>query len=67
MLNALRLTGGFELSRFMERTGLTVAAIQQALSKAESMQLIERDLHRVWPTPLGLDFLSDLQGLFLSD
>ena len=67
MLNALRLTGGFELSRFMERTGLTVAAIQQALSKAESMQLIERDLHRVWPTPRGLDFLSDLQGLFLSD
>ena len=67
MLNALRLPGGFELSRFMERTGLTVAAIQQALSKAESMQLIERDLHRVWPTPLGLDFLSDLQGLFLSD
>ena len=67
MLNALRLTGGFELSRFMERTGLTVAAIQQALDKAESMQLIERDLHRVWPTPRGLDFLSDLQGLFLSD
>jgi oxygen-independent coproporphyrinogen-3 oxidase len=28
--------------------------------------LIERDLHRVWPTDRGFDFLSDLQALFLS-
>jgi oxygen-independent coproporphyrinogen-3 oxidase len=29
--------------------------------------LIGRDLHRVWPTEKGFDFLSDLQSLFLSN
>ncbi len=67
MLNALRLTGGFELNRFTERTGLTLASIQQALAQAEAKGLIERDLQRVWPTTRGIDFLSDLQALFLTD
>jgi putative oxygen-independent coproporphyrinogen III oxidase len=67
MLNALRLTGGFELARFGERTGLTLAAIQQPLAEAEAKGLIERDLQHVWPTARGIDFLSDLQGLFLSE
>lgn len=65
MLNALRLRDGFELSRFSERTGLTVASIQRALEQAEAKGLIERDLQRVWPSTRGFDFLSDLQALFL--
>jgi oxygen-independent coproporphyrinogen-3 oxidase len=28
---------------------------------------VARDLFRVWPTERGLDFLSDLQTLFLPD
>jgi putative oxygen-independent coproporphyrinogen III oxidase len=67
MLNALRLKDGFELSRFAERTGLSVPSIAQALNEAEAKGLIERDLQRVWPTTRGFDFLSDLQGLFLND
>jgi coproporphyrinogen III oxidase-like Fe-S oxidoreductase len=67
MLNALRLTGGFELARFGERTGLTLAAIQQPLAEAEAKGLIARDLQHIWPTARGIDFLSDLQGLFLSE
>jgi putative oxygen-independent coproporphyrinogen III oxidase len=67
MLNALRLTGGFELARFHERTGLTVTAIAKAMDQAEAKGLIQRDLHWVRPTPLGIDFLSDLQALFLAD
>ncbi|HEX5373659.1 MAG TPA: radical SAM family heme chaperone HemW [Aquabacterium sp.] len=67
MLNALRLKDGFELNRFAERTGLSVTAIAQPLAEAEAKGLIERDLHRVWPTARGLDFLSDLQALFLND
>ena len=65
MLNATRLRGGFELARFSERTGLSLAAIQQALAAAEARGLIERDFVRAWPTPRGFDLLSDLQGLFL--
>lgn len=65
MLNALRLREGFELARFTERTGLPLSAAEAALLKGESRGLIERDLTRVWPTPRGFDFLSDLQALFL--
>jgi putative oxygen-independent coproporphyrinogen III oxidase len=65
MLNATRLKEGFELARFSERTGLSLAAIQQALVSAEARGLLERDFVRAWPTPRGFDLLSDLQGLFL--
>ncbi len=65
MLNALRLKEGFELAQFSERTGLAITAIQKGLAEAEAKGLIERDMHRVWPTVRGLDFLSDLQTLFL--
>ena len=65
MLNALRLAEGFELARFVERTGQSIAVIDQALQRAVSRGLIERDGARVRPTPRGFDFLSDLQALFL--
>jgi putative oxygen-independent coproporphyrinogen III oxidase len=67
MMNALRLKDGFELLRFTERTGLTLASIQQPLAQAEAKGLLARDLVRAWPTEKGFDFLSDLQGLFLQD
>jgi len=66
MLGALRLREGFELKLFTERTGLPVSAIESALAEAEQRGLVERDLHRVRPTPHGFDFLSDLQSLFLT-
>ncbi|MDB5732679.1 MAG: putative oxygen-independent coproporphyrinogen oxidase, partial [Variovorax sp.] len=67
MLNALRLVNGFTLAQFGERTGLAVTAIQRGLDEAERKGLVARDLHRVWPTERGLDFLSDLQTLFLPE
>jgi putative oxygen-independent coproporphyrinogen III oxidase len=67
MLNALRLTGGFKLQDFSERTGLPITAIQKGLAQAESQGLIERDFVSVKPTTRGMDFLSDLQSLFLAD
>jgi putative oxygen-independent coproporphyrinogen III oxidase len=66
MLNALRLKDGFELAMFSERTGLALTAITRQLEAAEAKGLLQRDLHRAWPTPLGFDFLSDLQSLFLA-
>jgi len=65
MLNALRLREGFELQRFMERTGLPLSSIEPALKQALDKGLIERDAGRVRPTERGFDFLSDLQALFL--
>lgn len=65
MLNALRLREGFELQRFMERTGLPLSSIEPALRQALEKGLIERDAARVCPTERGFDFLSDLQALFL--
>ena len=67
MLNALRLPDGFLLADFSERTGLPVTVLQSALGRAEEKGLITRDLQRVVPTALGLDFLSDLQALFLPE
>jgi len=65
MLNALRLVDGFSLAQFAERTGLATTSIQRGLHQAEQQGLVARDLHRAWPTTRGLDFLSDLQTLFL--
>jgi putative oxygen-independent coproporphyrinogen III oxidase len=67
MLNALRLKDGFKLADFVARTGLAMTSIQQGLQEAEKKGLVGRDLHRVWPTEKGFDFLSDLQALFLSE
>jgi putative oxygen-independent coproporphyrinogen III oxidase len=67
MLNALRLTDGFKLQDFSDRTGLAITAIQKGLAEAEVKGLIERDFVSVKPTALGMDFLSDLQSLFLAD
>ena len=65
MLNALRLKDGFTLAQFGERTGLAMTAIQRGLAEAEKKGLLQRDLWHVWPTERGLDFLSDLQSIFL--
>jgi putative oxygen-independent coproporphyrinogen III oxidase len=67
MLNALRLLDGFELASFGERCGLPITTIQKQLVEAEAKGLIERDWARVQPTSRGMDFLSDLQSLFLSE
>jgi oxygen-independent coproporphyrinogen-3 oxidase len=66
MLNALRLTEGFELKLFAERTGLPFSLIDRSLEKAEKAGLLERDLKRVRPTERGRRFLNDLLELFLA-
>jgi oxygen-independent coproporphyrinogen-3 oxidase len=65
MLNATRLKEGFELTRFIERTGLPMSAIQSKLKQAEERGLVSLDLGWVHPTTRGFDFLNDLQSLFL--
>lgn len=65
MMNALRLTGGFDPGLFGERTGLPPSVIEAPLARAETLGLIERDPERIRPTPHGQRFLNELLGLFL--
>ncbi|MGC4366287.1 radical SAM family heme chaperone HemW [Hydrogenophaga sp. R2] len=67
MLNALRLKDGVALQDFMDRTGLPLSSIEPALREGEQRGLLLREAGRVAPTTRGLDFLSDLQSLFLPD
>ena len=65
MMNTLRLTEGFAVREFGERTGLTIAAVEDALNEAERKGLITRDHLRITPTARGRLFLNDLLQLFL--
>jgi len=67
MLNALRLTGGFDPNLFGERTGMNIGAITKALNEAEAKGLIYRDHKLIKPTELGQRFLNDLQEMFLAE
>lgn len=67
MLNALRMTEGFESRLFMERTGLPQQLIEPALQQAEKKGLLEVDFRQIRPTELGQRFLNDLQQMFLPD
>ncbi|MDB5803410.1 MAG: oxygen-independent coproporphyrinogen oxidase-like protein [Betaproteobacteria bacterium] len=65
MLNALRLTAGFETSLFTERTGLPISAIGRELDAAEARGLLTRDHARIAPTERGMRYLNDLMEMFL--
>jgi putative oxygen-independent coproporphyrinogen III oxidase len=65
MLNALRLADGVPTAMFEERTGLSPAVFGAALRLAVERGLLDAHPARLKATPRGLDFLSDLQALFL--
>lgn len=67
LMNALRLTGGFEIALLQERTGIPITSIQQQLNAAEQRGLIVRDDSRMVPTLTGKRFLNDLLQIFLPD
>jgi oxygen-independent coproporphyrinogen-3 oxidase len=65
MLNALRLSAGFEPALFQERTAQPLSLVEEALQQAETRGLITRRHDRIQPTETGLRFLNDLLCLFL--
>ncbi len=67
MLNALRLTEGFETRDFERQTGLDGAVIEPAMARLHARGLLERSAGHVRPTELGFRFLNDLQSEFLAD
>jgi oxygen-independent coproporphyrinogen-3 oxidase len=67
MMNALRLTGGFDSSLFEARTGLRFDQVAPTLRAQQERGLLRR-VDRLWvPTPIGLRFLNDLLLAFLPD
>ena len=67
MLNALRLTRGFSVRLFTERTGLPIDAVAGVLGVAAGQGLISWDAQTISPTAKGKRFLDDLVGLFVPE
>jgi len=65
MLNSSRLIDGFDSQLFFAHTGLPIIQIEQGLSKAAELGLIERQREHIKPTQRGLQYLNELQELFL--
>lgn len=67
MLNALRLIEGVPSADFLDRTGIDLSAILKDLQVAVQKGLLTDSLTQIQATPLGLQFLNDLQEIFLPD
>jgi oxygen-independent coproporphyrinogen-3 oxidase len=65
MLGALRLVDGVPVTQFQERTGLLPSGLKEAWRQAREQGFMVDQADRLQATPRGLDFLSDLQSLFL--
>lgn len=67
MMNALRLTEGFETRLFNQNTGLAISIIEKPLRDAETKGLLSWSKHNITPTEKGKRFLNDLIELFLPE
>lgn len=67
MMNALRLTDGFETELFTRHTGLPMLVVEKQLKEAQLRGLIDWDVRKISPTTQGYQFLNDLLEQFLPD
>ena len=68
MLNAVRLTDGFDEALFTSRTGLAASILRQRIQPSVDKGLIAGEGDDFWRvTPRGRRFLNDLQANFLPD
>jgi oxygen-independent coproporphyrinogen-3 oxidase len=65
MLNSSRLIDGFDSQLFFAHTGLPILQIEKGLKKAVALGLIEWHRDHIKPTERGLQYLNELQELFL--
>ena len=70
MMNALRLSNGFETKLFQERTGMPLQApdfnnMAMRLAEASKKGLITYNTNRIQPSLLGQRYLNDLLEIFL--
>ncbi|ANJ67442.1 YggW family oxidoreductase [Halothiobacillus diazotrophicus] len=67
MLNALRLTEGFDVPLFTHRTGLPIKVISDTLHSLEQDELITWTMTHIRPTERGARYLNDLVLRFMPD
>lgn len=65
MLNALRLVDGVPTEYFSERTGLPLSSVAGKLKIATDKKLLDSNPSRIAASSLGLQYLNDLQMIFL--
>lgn len=65
MMNALRLTDGFPVEIYTERTGLPISSVEKPLKQAEADELIVWTVSHIKPTEKGKLFLNNLLELFV--
>lgn len=65
MMNALRLTAGFDTALFTTHTGHQLERVDRPLRAAEEAGLVERNPQHIRPTAKGRQFLDDLLVLFV--
>jgi len=66
MMNALRLTNGFEKNLFYERTGMPWDILSNKITEASAQGLITQNLQYIKPTLAGQRYLNNLLELFLN-
>lgn len=66
MLNALRLSAGFDLDLFEKRTGLDARRIEPLIKKLEAQDLLLRKHNHIKTTDLGRRFLDDVVNEFFA-
>ncbi len=66
MLNALRLTNGFETKLFTERTGMPWGEVSMRLAAALKQELITENAQKITPTLRGQRYLNNLLEIFLN-
>jgi putative oxygen-independent coproporphyrinogen III oxidase len=67
MMNALRLTEGFDPRLFQARTGLPLLLAEPALQAAERRGLLLRSPETIKPSEQGRHFLNELLQMFLPE
>jgi oxygen-independent coproporphyrinogen-3 oxidase len=60
MMNALRLTNGFDLPIFSARTGLDWSGVASTFDAFQSRGLVEIDGRTCKPTPFGVSFVNEM-------
>lgn len=67
MMNALRLTEGFDPRLFQARTGMPLLLAEPALQAAEQRGLLQRSPEAIKPSEQGRHFLNELLQMFLPE
>ncbi|VAX01676.1 Radical SAM family enzyme, similar to coproporphyrinogen III oxidase, oxygen-independent, clustered with nucleoside-triphosphatase RdgB [hydrothermal vent metagenome] len=67
IMNALRLTDGFDIETFNRHTGCQINLIDKPLNEAEHKKWITRDIKKIQTTDIGKRYLNDVMALFVPD